>query len=401
MHRPELLRCAVACVAAGLWLGSSPSSAQRAPGSLESRLEQKRQQLSLLEGQIGTLVNREREMRNDGTVALTTGGKVVYMDRGELRANLRQFVLHKAVVQWGVNGDYAELGKLRDARWIDGQVMGLEREIVAESDAFFRRLTESRAQMEAEIRLLREQIHYLEEQIRVRDGGAPPPQSLPPGSTMPGGVMGQLEPASRRVCPSPLFGQVLWSASGARCVGADHAMFPGWRFANDSPVVCAKCTPNCSFMEEPSGRLFCAVASTWVAPQPRTGAGQPPAPPGPRPSPGGQSPEDIAARRKALGQELERLRVAGNWNPDHHYQVGVWLGNAANSLQLDAVETLMYDFDACYRIYNAERARISDAAKAGRYATPGDRIGAQDRASRSLNACLDAARARRQAAIGR
>lgn len=73
------------------------------------------------------------------------------------------------------------------------------------------------------------------------------------------------------VCPAPVFGKLLWSGSTPRCPEG-FALIPGWRFKQENtPWVCAKCTPNCAFVEEPDRTYICAGLSASG----RTAAGGP------------------------------------------------------------------------------------------------------------------------------
>jgi hypothetical protein len=103
------------------------------------------------------------------------------------------------------------------------------------------------------------------------------------------------------------------------------------------------------------------------------------------------APEDLAARKKAMGEELNRVRMEGRWSPDHHMQVGTFLVNARTSAGLDAIDILIRDYAACYARKNTDTDAIQEAAKAGRYPTPGDRIGALDKVAAVFNQCIDAA----------
>ena len=392
--RQQVLRWRVlACAAVALVsLTAGPAAAQGDLERLQAELRLKQERYQLLQQQLLAITDQGESMRRSQLVAVRTVGGVVFTTREGLIQNLRQTVIARAVSEWRLTGDYGQLARLADESWINGQAAALERGLEAESESVFHDVLNSRAQIEAEIFLLRDQMDDLEEQIGILTGTGG--RGRPPGSDMSGGVLGRWEPASRRVCPSPLFGQLLYSAAGARCVGAEDTMFAGWRFGSKEALVCAHCTPNCSFFEEPGGRLICAVTGAWRTP-PSRGAGRatgPRVPPG-APSPGGR-PEDVSARKKALGQELERIRLAGRWSPDHHYQVGVWLGNCKTSAQLDGIETLIYDYAACYEQSNAERDRVAAATKAGRYRTPGERIGALQAVAVTFNACIDAAKRR-------
>ncbi len=401
MH-PRTLRWSVlACaVTTFVSLGAGQAAAQSDVERLRAELQLKQEQYRRLQENLGFIANQGEGMRRGSVMPVRTARGTVFLGREDLARSLRQTVILRAIAAWRTSGDYAQLGRIADEGWIGGQVGQLERELTAESEPVLHDLMTGQAQMEAEARLLRRQIEDLEEQLGILTGTGG--RGLPPGSSMPGGVLGSLSPASRRVCPSPLFGQLLYGAAGARCVGDEDTMFPGWRFGSKEPLVCAHCTPNCSFFEEASGRLICAVTGAWNTPTPPPGTGRPAGPRTPPglPAPGGR-PEDVEARKKALGQELERIRLAGRWSADYHYQVGVWLGNARTPEQVDAVETLMYDYAACYDTSNAERDRIGAAARAGRYRNPGDRIGALDAVGRAFNACIDAARTKRNAAIAR
>jgi hypothetical protein len=401
MH-PRIRRWTVlACgVIAFVSLGAGRAAAQGDVERLQAELAARQQRYQLLQQQLLAITDQGQDLRRNRLVAVKTVGGVVFTTREGLIENLKQAVIARTVSEWRTSGDYGRIGRLADENWIAGQAAALERALSAESESVLHDLVNSKAQIEAELRLLRDQMADLEERIGQLTGTEG--RGRPPGSGVPSGVFGQWAPASRRVCPSPLFGKLLYSAAGARCVGDEDILLPGWRFGEKAPLVCAHCTPNCAFAEEPSGRLICVVTGAAGAPPGPPAAGRPPAPRPPRgaPSPAGR-PEDLSARKKALSQELERLRLAGRWSPDHHYQVGVWLGNASTSAQLDAIEILINDYAACYERSNTERDRIGEAARAGRYRTPGERIGALDAVSRALNACIDAAKARRQAAIGR
>jgi tetratricopeptide (TPR) repeat protein len=64
------------------------------------------------------------------------------------------------------------------------------------------------------------------------------------------------------VCPSPLFGKLLWSGNQPKCVG-EHTLLPGWRFRQkNTPWVCARCPQNCSFVEEKDKTYICVGSGT-------------------------------------------------------------------------------------------------------------------------------------------
>jgi hypothetical protein len=113
-----------------------------------------------------------------------------------------------------------------------------------------------------------------------------------------------------------------------------------------------------------------------------------------RASPGGQEILDLSERKKHLGVELERIRRAGDWIADHHFQVGTLIAGARTSVILDAAERLMRDYASCYFKRNADRQRIADAARAGRYPTPGDRIGELSKSTNAFNGCIGRAAAK-------
>jgi len=380
---------AVVCVSLGAGMAVAQDDLER----LRRELQVKQEQYRMLQRTLEFMENQGDGWRRREFVPVRTARGVVFLGPEDLARSLRPAVILRAISAWRTSGDYGQLGRIADEGWISAQMAQIERDLRAESESVLHDLMTGEAQMNAEARLLRRQIEDIEEQLRILTGISG--RGLPPGSFDPGRVEAGLSPASRRVCPSPLFGQLLYGASGARCVGDEDTMFPGWRFGSKEPLVCAHCTPNCSFFEEPGGRLICAVTGAWNTPTPPPARGRtagPRTPPGSQ-APGGR-PEDVEARKKALGQELERIRLAGRWSPDHHYQVGIWLGNCRDNRQLDGIETLIYDYAACYDTLNSQRDRISETAKAGRYRNPGERIGALDAAGRALNACLDAAKRR-------
>jgi len=108
------------------------------------------------------------------------------------------------------------------------------------------------------------------------------------------------------------------------------------------------------------------------------------------PPPGGTW-EDLRARKRALGLELDNIRKAGQWLADHHMQVGTLIGNALTSAQLNRTETLMHDYEECYRKKNTDRAAVLEAARAGRYPTPSDRIAELDRVQATFDGCMGTA----------
>ncbi|MEO0248338.1 MAG: tetratricopeptide repeat protein [candidate division WOR-3 bacterium] len=63
--------------------------------------------------------------------------------------------------------------------------------------------------------------------------------------------------ASRLVCPSPIFGKLLWKAGNPECPEG-FMLLPGSRFRQNTPWVCARCPENCSFVEEPDKTFICA-----------------------------------------------------------------------------------------------------------------------------------------------
>lgn len=102
-----------------------------------------------------------------------------------------------------------------------------------------------------------------------------------------------------------------------------------------------------------------------------------------------------------LGMELDRIRTAGNWSADHHFQVGTLIGVAKTNEELDLTNTLMKKYAACYNTKNLRRAAVLANARAGMYASPGDRIAALDEITGEFNACIGKAEADFRAARGR
>jgi hypothetical protein len=125
-----------------------------------------------------------------------------------------------------------------------------------------------------------------------------------------------------------------------------------------------------------------------------TGAAPAGAPAAASAAPPALSPEELAARKKAVGDELNRVRIEGRWSPDHHYQVGTFIGNARTGAALGAIEALIRDYAGCYATKNAAADRIQAAARAGQYPTPGDRVDATNKVTAVFNQCIDAALAR-------
>lgn len=101
--------------------------------------------------------------------------------------------------------------------------------------------------------------------------------------------------------------------------------------------------------------------------------------------------KELAARKKVISAEVNRVRIERRWSPDHHYQVGTLLGNAKTLTGVDAIEVLMRDHAACYARKNSETDRIQEAARAGQYPTPDQRVGALNQASAVFDRCIETA----------
>jgi len=447
-------------------------------------IENLRARLASLEALIGPMRSLERQLRDGALVAVVRQTRVDYVEPAALRESLRLEVVRSLLKEGGGKEDPDSLGKAGDEAYIGSAVAALERDIAAESNAHLGKVARDMAWVEDRIRQLREELERLEAASRQQGSGAGAPV----------GTQGRWEPASQRVCPSPLFGKLLWSGSTPRCVSDDHTLFPGWRFGEKDEFVCAKCTPNCFFVETTGGRLICVVTGAPAAPGARasvdlSGTWRPERPgpatitltgdpsgydwigtdgrykhqgairgdgeklegalkdvpgfccgregytwievvdantfrersvwwtpgQGSREKPqltfgwntwkrgaGGAAaaptapaaPEDLSAQKKALGDELNRVRLEGRWTADHHSQVGTFVGNAKTSAALDATERLMREYAACYATKNADTANIQEAARAGRYPTPGDRIGELDNVGAAFNGCMAAALSR-------
>jgi hypothetical protein len=106
---------------------------------------------------------------------------------------------------------------------------------------------------------------------------------------------------------------------------------------------------------------------------------------------GGESPRvdnrRLSERKVSLGLDLDRIRKAGNWSADHHYQVGMLIGFAKTFEELEIVEKLMRDYAACYDTKNLRRAAVLANARAGMYKTGGERIAALDKIAVDFNTC--------------
>jgi len=272
-------------------------AAAQADSELRLALENVRQRLGVLEEAIGPLRDLERELRDGSLVAVVRQDRVDYVDPAALRESLRRSVIQALVADWVSTGNYDSLGKITDEAYINSEAGPMEREAMEESNAFLQNLTHDRSWVESRIQLLREELENLERRLRQRPGEEA--QQPPPGSAAPGGVQGRWSPASQRVCPSPLFGKLLWSGSTPRCMGEGFTLFPGWRFGEKTPLVCARCTSSCYFAETTGGRLICVVTGVPDQPAGTTPAGRTPAPGTPPPAP---SPRPI-------------YNLSGTWRP--------------------------------------------------------------------------------------
>jgi hypothetical protein len=460
--------------------GASPSAGQADPPG--TAVELLRAQLANLEALVGPIRSLERELRDGTVVAVVRKTRVDYVEPAALREGLRFDLVRAALNESGSKAGPGSIGKAGDEARISSAVAALERDIIAESNAHLANVAHDREWIEERIRLMREELERLE--------GGPPRQGGAAGP--PPGVQGRFEPASQRVCPSPLFGKVLYGGSGPRCVGEEMTLFTGSVFGLQDEWVCAKCTPNCFFAwDAAASRLICVVTGvptranaariddprgrwrrknggaasttitgggpgygltgtdghykhqgtitgdgatfegglndvpgfccgregyTWIEaidantfrarsvwwtpgqgskekPQltfgwdtwTRVAAGAAAAPPAPAER------QELAARKKTMGDELNRVRIEGRWSADHHLQVGTFLGNAQTPAGLDAIDILIRDYSACYARKNTDTAGIQEAAKTGRYPTPGDRIAESDKVTTRFNQCIDSA----------
>jgi len=109
----------------------------------------------------------------------------------------------------------------------------------------------------------------------------------------------------------------------------------------------------------------------------------------------------LSERKRILGVDLEDIRRAGNWSPDHHFQVGTFIGVARTFQELAITETLMGQYAACYEKKNADRATVQANARAGMYRTPGERIGELAKVQHVFDACIAKAESAFQKARGR
>ena len=75
--------------------------------------------------------------------------------------DLRSFVIMLTAAEWKVKGDYRVLAKLADADFIKRMAAAMMAKFEAESDVWLRNISASRAVVEKEIRLLRDELEEL------------------------------------------------------------------------------------------------------------------------------------------------------------------------------------------------------------------------------------------------
>jgi hypothetical protein len=87
-----------------------------------------------------------------------------------------------------------------------------------------------------------------------------------------------------------------------------------------------------------------------------------------------------ASEIAAVKRDLEPIRLREKWDlRDHGYVLGYLDKKVKTPSQLRLVKKLIADISACYQAWNAENARIAEAARAGNW-MPGKRIEAGSKA---------------------
>jgi hypothetical protein len=169
--RPAL----VAALSLLTWAGMAFAQAGQTAPSMAVR--DKTAKLELLEGQIGPLRRIEQQLKSGELIAFVKEGGAVYPTKAELLASLSAFVIHIGVMRWHETGDYNILARLADPDYIRNTAAAMLAKIQSESNDFLSRITESRIEVEKEIRLLREQL----EAAGFPAGSLRPPD-VPPGN---------------------------------------------------------------------------------------------------------------------------------------------------------------------------------------------------------------------------
>jgi len=73
---------------------------------------------------------------------------------------------------------------------------------------------------------------------------------------------GILSVPSQFYCPSPIFGKLLWSGNTPRCLEGFTLMQGSLFHQVKDELVCVKCPPTCTFVEDRDRKLICVVAGS-------------------------------------------------------------------------------------------------------------------------------------------
>lgn len=167
----------VPAVAMILLTGAGIAFAQTGQTAPPMAVRDKTAKLEILEAQIGPLRHIEQQLKSGELIAFVKEGGAAYQTKAELLASLSAFVIHIGVVRWHETGDYNILARLADAAYIKNTAAAMLAKIQAESNDFLSRITESRIEVEKEIRLLREQL-----EAAGFPAGSLRPSDVPPGN---------------------------------------------------------------------------------------------------------------------------------------------------------------------------------------------------------------------------
>ena len=159
--------------------GAGIAFAQTGQTAPSMAVRDKTAKLEILEAQIGELRRLEQQLKNGEIIAFIKEKEsgATYPTREELLASLSAFVFQVTVIRWHETGDFKILSWLADPSYIKNAAAAMLAKIQAESNDFLSRITESRIEVEKEIRLLREQL-----EAAGFPAGSLRPSDVPPGN---------------------------------------------------------------------------------------------------------------------------------------------------------------------------------------------------------------------------
>lgn len=152
-----------------LMLAGLGAFAQTDQADARAKVKEKTEKLSLLEAQIGEVRRVERDLQSGETIAIVTAQGATYQARDKLMADLRSFVIISTAALWKVKGDYQILAQLADADYIKRTAAAMMTKFEAESAEWLRNISATRAALERQMGLLRDEL----EDLGVPVGTAP------------------------------------------------------------------------------------------------------------------------------------------------------------------------------------------------------------------------------------